>query len=612
MALGGSRSGGGGGGSASAVRAGRAFVEASGKDAGLNSFLTRAAARVKAFGKSVAGVGLKVAGAGAAILTPIGAAVGNTVEQTNELSRLAAKLGVTTDALSAFAYAARTKGLSLEDLAGDFENLAERVAEGANGSGEAIDAFNRLGISAQRLKQMTPVEQLVELARAMEGVSNETERLGYLSKFGGDQFQNLNALFKEGADGIRALMAEAGELGAIVSAEDAANAAALSRAWLQIKTAIGGVVRTAAFALLPSPDAVRTFAGAVVGAIAGVRQWVSDNRVLVTTVAAVGLGLVAAGAALVGFGGFVMLAGAGLSGLVAIAAAVKVAVVGAFAAVLSPVGLAVAAIAGIGYALATQTEAGRTATAEIGRLFTDLGTTAKESWGGIVDAVKAGDLALAGKIAVAGLNAAWSAGVLKLTEAWVWAKSAIVDGWEGMITSLSLAFNDWASWVQKQWADVVGVLDFGKDIGQAKADAFNKQQQIEQERQAREAAIRDGAAKEQAARDAFRKQQIDAAQQDVAAARRELAQLVQQARTKAAPGNRLDNGYKPGAPDLPFMQVRGAFRAPDWRQLFGGADIPKKQLDVAKDQLKEEQQQNKVLGDIFQKIAEWKGMRFTG
>ena len=56
---------------AGAIRAGRAFVELFADDSKLVRGLKRASAKLKAFGESVRNMGLKIAGLGTAIATPL-------------------------------------------------------------------------------------------------------------------------------------------------------------------------------------------------------------------------------------------------------------------------------------------------------------------------------------------------------------------------------------------------------------------------------------------------------------------------------------------------------------------------------------------------------------
>lgn len=85
---------------------------------------------------------------------------------------------------------------------------------------------------------------------------------------------------------------------------------------------------------------------------------------------------------------------------------------------VSPIGLAVAALTGLGYAFLTQTEAGQEMGAALGKMFGEMGETFRMTFGGIVDAVKAGDLELAFKILGQGVRTLWAQLLAGLAQAW--------------------------------------------------------------------------------------------------------------------------------------------------------------------------------------------------
>jgi len=217
------------------------------------------------YGAAIAKVGAGVAGVGASVLAPITGAFKGALDRSTEITRLAQKLGVSTEKLSQFAYAAETTGMSFEDLTGQFENLAERVAQGAEGSGEAAETFKKLGIDAAALKLKNPIDQMIELAGAMQGVTNQTERLGMLSSLGGDQFQWMENIFRKGPEGIAKLMGEARDVGASLSSESSAQAtkvtATFSRAWAALK----GMFFSLGESLLPLAEHVESAASFIVG-----------------------------------------------------------------------------------------------------------------------------------------------------------------------------------------------------------------------------------------------------------------------------------------------------------------------------------------------------------
>ena len=620
--------GGGGGGGSKAIEAGAAFVRLFTNDSELQKGLKNAQHRVAAFGAAMQKVGAVALGAGAAALGLAGAAVGSFLDRAKEVQFLATKLGVPVERLSAFAYAAEATGVSLEDLAGHFENLAERVHQFAtDGSGEAKDTFRQLGIDADRLRKLAPDEQLIALSEAMQGVTNETQRLGMLSSMGGDQFQKLNDLFKRGPDAIRAYMAEAKELGVVLSPEQSEKAAAatteLSRGW----AAARGVVASFAMALLPSAGAIREFGRQAVAGVVAVRQFVEANRPLV-----VGAGLVAAGAAFIGVGTGLSLAATALGGFATAVGAVATAV----GALVSPVGLAAAAVAGLGYLFVTQTEAGKRFGAEVGATFTALKDTAVETWGGISAALSKGDLALAGRVAFAGLEVAFLTGQLKLTEAWVQFNTtfldafrdaagsvakvfatltddigAKLDGMESRFSRLDSASSGVATGMLSGAAGLVGGITRDQKDGFLAGLSNGMLGGSAGLGQAAQEIGRDPAV--QAERDRARSAQLEAIAAALAAAKAAMAALVEEAK-KAAPAAAVP----PKKPDLATLvtasgKATGAFLGgADEQQVFGqGLGVQNQQLAVQRKMLEQEVASNEKLDKLNDALRQARPLVFS-
>lgn len=105
-------------------------------------------------------------------------------------------------------------------------------------------------------------------------------------------------------------------------------------------------------------------------------------------------------------------------GLGAAAKLTGISIVGVFAAVTSPIGLAVAAVAGLTAAFVTQTEAG----ARLGGMLTDtfkvFGEVFGETWKGVTAAVSSGDLEQAFEVLAAGVSAIWAELMVRLRKMW--------------------------------------------------------------------------------------------------------------------------------------------------------------------------------------------------
>lgn len=72
----------------------------------------------------------------------------------------------------------------------------------------------------------------------------------------------------------------------------------------------------------------------------------------------------------------------------------------------------------------------------VGGHFGDLRDTFLTTWRGIVDAIQAGDLTEAGRIAVLGLQVVWEGAQLKMLEAWLRTKEAMLTAWDELSIEL--------------------------------------------------------------------------------------------------------------------------------------------------------------------------------
>lgn len=573
--------------SANDVRAGGAFVELFTKD-NLTRGLLAAESRLKKFGAFAAKIGAGLFGVGGAALGAAGGLLGGALNRAVDFQRLGDKLGVPTDKLQAFAYAAETTGLSLEDLKGDWENLAERIIQGAEGTGEAAEAFKKLGIDAGRLKNLDAVDQMLMLADALGKVTNETERLGILSSLGGDQFQNLNSLFRGGSAGIRAKMQEGVDVGAVMSPERTKELAAANEKLVATWTAVKNVFVEVGAALVPSASTLESFRDIVVNVAKGIRSWVQENAGLIRTLALVAGGIAGAGLTLIGLGIAAATVGSIIGGITA-----------TFAFLLSPIGKAALAIAAVtaaliagGYVFFTYTESGREMWKNISAYFADLLQVARDTFGGIADAISAGDIGLAWNVAMAGLTVAWKKVELTLTQGWVGLKDLFVDTWHEALNGVRILTNNFVSWMSKQWLKL-GITDGLTEADLERQRIKNERDLLYGERDRKSSAIDTRIA------------QLAEAERALEEARQELANVRQQAADKAARGYGGGGDFgQDGEYMQPMMRLgnlaKGLFGGP-YSQALGIADkIGEQQLKAQRGIEKEVQGLRKDLRGQFE------------
>jgi len=462
---------GGGGTSASGIRAGRAFVSMGLDSSLLERGLRNVETRFHSFGKTLLKIGGVVGGIGASVLGPLGAIFFETIKHLDDVNDAATRLGTTPEILSNLGHAADMSGSSMEDLESALGKMQKNLASGS-------DAFKALGLNAKELSGLSLDQQMEAIADALANVENPTERSALAMEIFGKSGRSLLPMLEDGAAGLKAFAEENRALGGEIGGEEAKKGARAMDAYDRVVKVLKNTVRSLGVALLPAVDEIEMLSRWVITAGQSIRKFISDNRQVIQIVAAVAAGLVVAGGAIAALGGFFMLAGAAISGVLAVLAALKVAILVA----LSPIGLTVIAIAAIAAGLAylfSLTSAGQGFFGELLGGFGALGEIIQKVMGGVGDALAIGDLKAAGEIAFVGLMLAFAKAIAFMTDRWNKFKSFFVDGWHDAIKLLKLAWNALDEWFSDAFLSLAKLLNdsFGKAIQgmmNDAADALNK------------------------------------------------------------------------------------------------------------------------------------------
>jgi hypothetical protein len=431
--------------SASGIRAGRAFIELGVSDL-LTAGLKKAQAQLKAFGAGLKSVGTGMMGIGAAALAPLAGAVKVFADSGSALNDMAARTGVSVEALSELEYAAKMTGVEMEGLEGGLRKMQKTVGEAAMGSDSAAEALGKLGLSAADLTAIAPDQQFELLANRLDQVRDPALRASVAMEIFGKSGTNLLPMMQGGAAGVQALRNAARSMGLTMSTETAAAADALGDSldgmWMVAKR----LVATVGEALAP---AVTELAGVMTRALTGAIAWARENKQLIVTAAEVAAGVFAAGAALYAIGTAITTTMAVGSALATVLAGVAAAV----GALLTPLGVVTAAVAGLGVYIVGYTGAGGQALAWLSDQFDSLSAVVGEVLAGIRAALAAGDIGLAADVLWASLKLAWQTGVNALNQVWVPVKAAFLgafaDMWYG---AQAVAEDAWsgltAGWIE--------------------------------------------------------------------------------------------------------------------------------------------------------------------
>jgi len=417
-----------------AVRAARAYVELYANRNPLTRGLSAASGQLRSWGTSISMAGAKLMAAGTALLAPLILATKQFMSAGDELDKMSQRVGASVEFLSALSYAAQLGGTDIAALEVGILRIQRTAYDASRGLTTAQDAFRDLRVQVLNAdKTLKNTEQLfMESAAALAKMENNTKKAALATIVFGRAGTALLPMLRDGAEGLHAAMEQARALGIVMSTEDAAAAAELTDAWLRVKTSLKMAMVQIGGGLAPS---LTDLAERVTKLIRPVIDWVRQNGALIVTIAKLAAGAVAAGGALVGLGSVIWGLGTVLG---AMATAVTLAIgglgmlVGVIGAIVSPIGLVITSLAGLGAYLLSVTGKGTELLKWLSDAFGNLKDVALQSWQGIVDALKAGDLELAAQVVWTSLKLIWAEGM-----------NWISKQWDALLRKLSDAWKDW-------------------------------------------------------------------------------------------------------------------------------------------------------------------------
>jgi len=189
-------------------------MEVASKDAtkGLGSLVERAKTLKTA---AVALTGVLAAGGVAGALFMM---TKRAIESADAIGKTADKLGISTDALQEYRFAAEQAGVSQETFDMAMQRFTRRAAEAAQGTGEAKDALKQMGIELldQNGNMRASEDLLLEVADAFKNTTDSSERLRLAFKLFDSEGVALVNMLMDGSDALEEMREEARRLGIVI------------------------------------------------------------------------------------------------------------------------------------------------------------------------------------------------------------------------------------------------------------------------------------------------------------------------------------------------------------------------------------------------------------
>ena len=195
----------------------------------------QASPAVEALAKKFDGVSASVGNA-IVVIGAIGGALykaaKETAEWADQLQTTADQTGIAVEELQRLDYASKFIDVDVNTMTDSMGKMIRSMNQAREGSGQAADAFKRLGVRitdshGQLLDQQEVFYATVD---ALGKVKNETERDAAAMEIFGRSARDLNPLIKQGSDRLRELGEEAENLGHVMSSDEIAKAGRLQDA----------------------------------------------------------------------------------------------------------------------------------------------------------------------------------------------------------------------------------------------------------------------------------------------------------------------------------------------------------------------------------------------
>ncbi len=297
----------------------------------MKASLGKASKTLKSHSAQFKKAGMAMTVAGAAITGAVGLMVKSYMSAGDEVHKMALRTGFGTESLSELKYAAEISGASLDDVEKGVKKMSKTIMDANDGLATYVRAFDRVGLKAEELIDLSPEDQFDKIAKAIASVENPTIRAATAQEIFGRAGTKLLPLFAAGEEGLDALRQKARDMGIVFDQEAADKAAMLTDSLTTLKGSFSGVSMSIANTLAP---VITQIVEKISSVAQKIKDWMKEHPKLSGTIMKV---VVVLGGLMAVLGPLVMILPAIVAGVTMLG--------GAFSVLLGPIGLVIAAVA---------------------------------------------------------------------------------------------------------------------------------------------------------------------------------------------------------------------------------------------------------------------------
>lgn len=209
-----------------------------------------------AVGRSLGPVGMMTAAIGAATAATMAFTV-SAVSAVKEIDVLATRANTNTSSFQAWAYAATTVNVSMDNLSQTIQDTNDRIGEfTGEGVGELDHAFKKFlqpaGLTVEKLREMAGQDVLQAVVNAMEDAGASGNEMTAVLEMIASNASHLLPLLQDNGKAVKELSKEAEDMGLIISNEQIHQAKEFDRQWKLLGGQVTNFKNIVAIGLTPA------------------------------------------------------------------------------------------------------------------------------------------------------------------------------------------------------------------------------------------------------------------------------------------------------------------------------------------------------------------------
>ncbi len=156
------------------------------------------------------------------------------IESADHINDLALRTGFAGSTLSALNIPLKQSGSSLDDFSASINRMNNLIGEAAKGTNqEAVKAFDSLGLSVRKLRQLSPEDQFFAIAQALGKMDDQSTMTNAGMAIFGRSFSSIIPLIKEAGGNLRDFVEKAEAAGNTLTKEQLDRIDAFGDKWTE-------------------------------------------------------------------------------------------------------------------------------------------------------------------------------------------------------------------------------------------------------------------------------------------------------------------------------------------------------------------------------------------